>query len=107
MFIEQRREPRESLALPLTLDDGSAAVTRDISPSGMYFEINNWHPMSGAVVFEMQLTERRLKFKAEGQIVRVEHVCFGGSAGPAVPLALLRNIKTTAVARIAAVSRFA
>jgi len=84
MFIEQRREPRESLALPLTLDDGSAAVTRDISPSGMYFEINNWHPMSGAVVFEMQLTERRLKFKAEGQIVRVEHV--PGKTGIAVRL---------------------
>jgi hypothetical protein len=35
MFIEQRVEPRETLALPLNLGDGHAAVTRDISASGM------------------------------------------------------------------------
>jgi hypothetical protein len=84
MFIEQRREPRESLSLPLQLGDGNAAVTRDISPSGMYFEISGWHHMSGAVVFEMHLAESQLKFTAEGQVLRVEHAL--GTTGIAVRL---------------------
>lgn len=72
MFEEQRLEPRESLAMPLKLGDGSTAVTRDISASGMYFEIQGSYAMSGPVLFEMQLAELGVKFTAEGEIVRVE-----------------------------------
>jgi hypothetical protein len=84
MFIEQRAEPRESLALPLNLGDGCPAVTRDISPSGMYFEIAGWHHITGAVVFEMHLGDGGLKFTAEGEIVRIEHI--PGKTGFAVRL---------------------
>jgi hypothetical protein len=72
MFEEHRIEPRESLALPLKLADGIAGVTRDISASGMYFEIKGSYTMTGPVLFEMQLAELGVKFSAEGEIVRVD-----------------------------------
>ncbi len=73
MFIEQRTEPREALALPLQLGDGCSAVTRNISASGMYLEITGMHPIKGFLFFEMQLSASRMKLTAEGEVVRVEH----------------------------------
>jgi hypothetical protein len=84
MVIEHRAEPRELLSLPLKLGDGSAAVTRDISASGMYIEIPGEAPLEGPVVFEMQLVEARMKFTAEGVIVRIDHM--PGTTGVAVRL---------------------
>jgi hypothetical protein len=73
MFVEQRADPRERLALPLRLLDGSHAVTRDISAGGMYFEMAGEHDVHGLVDFAMQLRELGMKFTAVGRIVRVEH----------------------------------
>jgi hypothetical protein len=73
MFKEQRVEPRERLAMPLRLRDGSHAVTRDISASGLYFEMDGTHEVQGLVDFEMELPDLHMKFKAVGKIVRVEH----------------------------------
>lgn len=73
MFKENRLEPRERLALPLQLRDGRQAVTRDISASGLYFEMDGQHDVEGLVDFEMQLPDMRMKFTTAGQIVRVEH----------------------------------
>ena len=84
MFIEHRVAPRERLALPLRLLDGSHAVTRDISPSGLYFEMRGKHHVGGLVDFEMQLPDVRMRFTAVGQIVRVEHRF--GTTGVAVRL---------------------
>lgn len=84
MFIEQRVEPREQLALPLKLGDGLQAVTRDISASGMYIEIAGLHTMTGPVMFEMHLADVHMKFTAEGEIVRIEHR--EGNTGVAVKL---------------------
>lgn len=85
MFEEQRTDPREFLALPLRLADGSSAVTRDISASGMYLEIDGVHTcLAGPVVFEMQVAELGLKFVAEGDIVRIEQR--PGKTGVAVQL---------------------
>lgn len=84
MFEEQRIEPREPLALPLTLENGSTAVTRDISASGMYFEIKGAYAMEGPVLFEMQLAELGVKFSAQGDIVRVDRR--DGTTGFAVKL---------------------
>ncbi|RYF51494.1 MAG: PilZ domain-containing protein [Comamonadaceae bacterium] len=72
MFREQRVDPREPLALPLRLEDGSSAVTRDISASGMYFETQGSYDMPGPLIFEMQIVELGVKFTAEGEVVRVE-----------------------------------
>jgi hypothetical protein len=84
MFIEQRLEPREALALPLKLGDGCSAVTRNISASGMYLQITGLHSMTGLVVFEMHLADVRMKFTAQGEIVRIEHR--EGNTGVAVKL---------------------
>lgn len=73
MFVEQRFEPREPLELPIRFADGVEAVTRDISPSGMYLEIRGDHLIGGTVFFEMDLADANMRFKAEGRIVRLEH----------------------------------
>jgi hypothetical protein len=73
MFVEQRADPREPLALPLQLSGGQTAVTRDISASGMYLEVEGLHDIAGPVLFEMHVTDAGMKFTAEGRIVRVEH----------------------------------
>ena len=72
MFEERRVTPREDLALPLKLADGARAITRDISSSGLYFEMQGAHVLSGPVDFELQLPEVSMKFTASGEIVRVE-----------------------------------
>jgi hypothetical protein len=84
MFKEQRIEPRERLALPLELRDGVHAVTRDISASGLYFEMAGEHEVDGLVDFEMALPDLHMRFTAVGQIVRVEHRF--GTTGVAVKL---------------------
>ncbi|GAB2582351.1 hypothetical protein GCM10027034_12750 [Ramlibacter solisilvae] len=39
----------------------------------MFLEIQGKRLMGGTVFFEMNLVEGRMKFSAEGQIVRLEH----------------------------------
>ena len=73
MFEERRQEPREPLALPVKLAGGAEAMTRDISPGGMYLEIRGDHDLGGVLFFEMHLDEARMKFTSEGRIVRLEH----------------------------------
>jgi hypothetical protein len=50
----------------------------------MYLEIDGLHPLRGMVVFEMHLADARIKFIAEGEIVRIEQR--DGSTGVAVRL---------------------
>lgn len=73
MFVEQRLDPRERLALPLQLRDGSVAMTRDISARGLFFEIEGQHDMTGLVDFEMHLSEARMRFTAVGEVVRLQY----------------------------------
>jgi hypothetical protein len=73
MFEEHRIEPRERLSLPIKVGDELGAITRNISPTGLYFEIEGERVMHGLVDFEMQLAEAGMKFTAVGEIVRVEH----------------------------------
>lgn len=73
MFEEQRAEPRETLALPVKVTGGGEAVTRDISPSGMYVEIRGDHDLDGTLFFEMYLEDAKMKFTSEGRIIRLEH----------------------------------
>jgi hypothetical protein len=84
MFTEHRLERREPLELPLTLENGHAERTRDITASGLYLEVNGWHHMGGPIIFEMHLAHAGMKFTAEGEIVRVEHSI--GKTGIAVRL---------------------
>ena len=72
-FIENRTEPRESLALPLDVGGQLRAVTRDISPSWMYFDLRGRHDLDGPLFFEMHLDDAKVKFTSEGRFVRIEH----------------------------------
>ena len=83
MFVEQRVDSREPLALPLKMGE-HAAVTRDISASGMYVEMSGRHEPRGPVLLEMDHADARIRFRAEGEIVRIEHS--GGKTGIAVRL---------------------
>lgn len=84
MFEEQRIEPRERLALPIKLGDGLRAITRDISPTGLFFEVEGERLMRGLVDFEMHLIEAGMKFTSVGEIVRIEYR--EGKTGVAVRL---------------------
>lgn len=75
-------DPRERLALPLRLADGLSAITRDISPAGLYFIVEGEHVLRGPVDFELQLPEISMRFTASGEIVRLESG--GGVTGIAV-----------------------
>lgn len=70
--------------MPLRLRDGNHAVTRDISASGLFFEMDGEHQVDGLLDFEMELPDLRMKFTAVGRIVRVEHRF--GTTGVAVKL---------------------
>ena len=83
MFVEQRLDSREALALPLKIGE-HAAVTRDISASGMYLEMSGRHDVRGPLLFEMDLADAHIRFSAEGEIVRIEHS--EGKTGVAVRL---------------------
>jgi len=72
------------LALHLQVCDVLQAVTRDVSPSGLYFQVPGNHALEGTLFFEMDLEEANMKFTAEGTIVRVEHR--DGFTGVAVKL---------------------
>ena len=87
-FEEQRIAPRERLSLPLKLRDGSQALTRDISATGLFFEMEGEHLLSGLVDFEMHLPEARVKFTSCGEIIRLEHS--SGRTGVAVRLIAAR-----------------
>ena len=92
MFEEHRREPREPLAVPVNVEGGARAVTRNISPSGMYLEIRGDHDLGGTLFLEMLVEETKMRFTSEGRIVRIEH--HDGFTGIAVQLVSPRLQKT-------------
>ena len=83
-FAEQRADPREQLVLPLKLGEARLGMTRDISATGLYFEVHGDYVVQGTLDFELQLPEPRMKFTAIGQVVRIEHS--DGKTGIAVRL---------------------
>ncbi|MGW8461487.1 PilZ domain-containing protein [Pseudomonas sp. CLCA07] len=69
-----RIEPREQVTLSLQLIGGGNGVTRDISASGLYFETDSEQQVGSLIDFEIELETPGgpMKFKAQGQIVRIE-----------------------------------
>lgn len=74
MRNECRAEPREKLTLPLRMDDEVAAVTRDISATGIFFETRSEQRVGNLIHFEIKLETPAgaMTLKAVGQIVRIE-----------------------------------
>jgi len=74
MGNEYRTEAREQVSLPLKLDGGLGAVTRDISASGLFFETSSEQQVGNLIDVEIDLDTPSgpMKLKAQGQIVRIE-----------------------------------
>jgi hypothetical protein len=87
-----RVEPREQVTLSLQLTGGSNGVTRDISASGLYFETDSEQQVGSLIEFEIELDTPGgpMKFKAQGQIVRIEQQ--GGRTGAGVKLLTSRLV---------------
>ncbi|POA19880.1 MULTISPECIES: PilZ domain-containing protein [unclassified Pseudomonas] len=87
-----RTEPREQVTLSLQLTGGSEGVTRDISASGLYFETDSEQQVGSLIDFEIELDTPGgpMKFKAQGQIVRIEPQ--GGRTGAGVKLLASRLV---------------
>ena len=74
MENKKRTEAREQVSLPLKLDGGLSAVTRDISASGLFFEIDREQRVGNLIDIEIDLDTPGgpMKLKAQGRIVRIE-----------------------------------
>jgi hypothetical protein len=72
MFEERRIHPRECIALPLRLGLHGRAVTRDVSGGGLFLEVEGEHSFAGALDFELELPQARIRFRSRAQIVRIE-----------------------------------
>ena len=86
MQNEHRTEPREQIQLPVGLAGGQQAVTRDISASGLFFEMDSVQQVGGLIDLEIELDTPGgpMKLKAQGQIMRIAQQ--GGKTGVGVKL---------------------
>lgn len=86
MSEEQRQAPREPLALPVKLQSGESGVTKNISASGVMFELDRVQQIGSVVDFEIHLDtpDGPLKLVAHGKVVRVTEQ--GARTGVAVQL---------------------
>lgn len=79
MFIkpenkERRKEERVAVSLPVSMKN-TAEVTRDISPSGVYFEANTPFVIGERIGFVIEFNNPggNLILKCNGEIIRVEN----------------------------------
>ena len=74
MKNEHRTAPREQIRLPVGLVGGKQTVTRDISATGLFFEMDSMQQVGGLIDLEIDLDTPGgpMKLKAQGQIVRIE-----------------------------------
>jgi len=72
MHPDRRSSARERLVFPITLEDGSAALTRDISADGLFFTLPVGHAVPGWMRIEFDIPQAALKFTAAGEVVRID-----------------------------------
>ena len=72
MLRERRASAREPLTLQFTLEDGSPAVTRDISAHGLYFLMPAGIALASWLALDFTMPEAGLRFTAAGEVVRTE-----------------------------------
>ena len=74
MTIEKRIEARVPVKLPVTLADGSTCTTRDVSATGLFFEIDNKLELGSVVDFSIELSAngRSMLLTGQGEVVRIE-----------------------------------
>ena len=73
MSQQSRRHQRVPSAIAFTLDDGSDAITRDLSPSGVYFETDGQMAVGSVVRFSLQFDNPSgdLLFSCAARVVRI------------------------------------
>lgn len=71
--VHRRRDERISTAFPVTIN-GSAGKTRDISASGIFFEVDEDTKLGSNIQFSVQLDTPGgiLKLVCEGEVIRLE-----------------------------------
>ena len=69
----RRRDERISTAFPVTIN-GAAGKTRDISASGIFFEVDEDTKLGSKIQFSVQLDTPGglLKLVCEGEVIRLE-----------------------------------
>lgn len=72
MTTERRAKPREALALPIVLADGTTATTRNLSEDGIYFTVAPGAHVDDWLSFELAAPQSGLKFIAAGEVMRRE-----------------------------------
>jgi len=72
-MTDKRREERVAVALPIFLADATG-ITRDVSASGIFFEINTRFAVGDPVNFtvEFDAPDGKRLLRCEGNIVRTE-----------------------------------
>ena len=83
MRRERRSEVREEVALTVTIAGGAIGLTRDVSPSGLYFECqDNLGPMTEiGFTLDLEGCPRPMRLVGEGRVVRVERNGDGSGVG--------------------------
>jgi hypothetical protein len=87
MAKEPRHSSRVNAEVPIQLQDRTSGVTRDISPSGVYFVINENLQVGELIRFSMEFedpTGGTLHLDCTGKVVRVEQTA--GKSGVAVAI---------------------
>ena len=74
MTIEKRIEARKPVKLQLTLEDGSTGMTRDVSATGLFFEIDKQLELGNVIDFSIELSTngRSMWLKERAQVLRIE-----------------------------------
>lgn len=71
---EHRREDRIPVALRVDLENSATGIARDVSPSGIFFEVDASYAAGTAITFaiDFDTPAGRLNLRCQGEIVRVE-----------------------------------
>ena len=74
MRSEKRNAPREAAELAISLADGSRGTTRDVSATGLFFEIDDELEEGSVIDFRIELAAsgRPIRLTGQGEIVRIE-----------------------------------
>ena len=97
----RRAQQRVTAVLPVKMDGRQTGVTRDISPSGIFFETDAEMPFGSAIEFSLEFDNPSgtLLLMCSGEIVRVERV--GGKIGIAAKITESRLERCEAEKRVA------
>ncbi len=72
LTLDRRRLHRYALQVPIRIDEVGAGVTRDVSASGVLFQIDGPLEPGDTIRFELVLSAHGVRLQCEGRVVRVD-----------------------------------